>query len=506
MKFYKETESNNNSRMKNNLNNNCKKVYSLLFERSQLILQLLNMCKQKLSLMGENFLVKGINWITNEISDSLLFKEDDYSMSKIEELKKENVDMKCLFAWLEEFSTIKLNSIGKEKLPEINHKKGLTIKDLKHLLTHKNSNLMNGNSNNPIEKLANFISFSEESIAKIETPSFNIFKLEEEVGAENTLSVISCYLFTINGLYSLIRYDKFEKFIQAITKGYNRNNPYHTDLHAADISQTCMIFLKKGNIKEQFKIDDFDQCALFISCIVHDYKHPGVNNLFLINTADPISIRYNDNSVLESYHIAQAFKLIKSNEQYNIFCDLKIDEYKVVRKRIISCILATDMMYHAKQFSYLKLKIEKYGISKGEGIEKLMENLDKLGLFSLQQEILDIVIHACDISNPTKPYEVYEKWADKVMEEFWLQGDKEKELGLPISFLCDRNTTTKAQGQVGFMEGVVLPFFTSFVELFPGLGFLIDNLQKNKKIFKAVKEEEERKKNMNNTSKRSENI
>ena len=56
------------------------------------------------------------------------------------------------------------------------------------------------------------------------------------------------------------------------------------------------------------------------------------------------------------------------------------------------------------------------------------------------------------------------------------------------------------------MEGVVLPFFTSFVELFPGLGFLIDNLQKNKKIFKAVKEEEERKKNMNNTSKKSENI
>ena len=75
---------------------------------------------------------------------------------------------------------------------------------------------------------------------------------------------------------------------------------------------------------------------------------------------------------------------------------------------------------------------------------------------------MDLIIHACDISNPTKPYEIYNIWANKVMNEFYLQGDKEKNLGIPVSFLCDRNTTSIPQGQIGFIEGVVFPFFDTF--------------------------------------------
>ena len=345
-----------------------------------------------------------------------------------------------------------------------------------------------------MQKFINSVSFSDESISKIETPLFNIFKLENEVGPENTLSVISCYLFTTYGLYSLIKYEKFEKFIQSVTKGYNRANPYHTDLHAADIAQTCMIIMKYGKIKELLSFSDMDQCALFISCIVHDFKHPGVTNAFLINTADPIAIRYNDQSVLENFHIAQTFKLLKSDEQLNILSEFSLEDYKIMRKRIISCVLATDMVNHAKQFAYLKSSIEKYKISNGENVPKILENLDKMGLFSLQQQFMDIIIHACDISNPTKPLDVYEQWADKVMNEFWLQGDKEREMGIPISFLCDRYTITKAQGQVGFMEGVVTPFFSFFVKFFPGIDFLTDNLSKNKEAFKKIKEEEEKRK------------
>ena len=410
----------------------------------------------------------------------------------METLKKENEDLKELFDWIQECSIIKLNSLGKEKIPQSERYKHLTIGDLQRLI--KLSQNIPKQNNNSMQKFINSVSFSDESISKIETPLFNIFKLENEVGPENTLSVISCYLFTTYGLYSLIKYEKFEKFIQSVTKGYNRANPYHTDLHAADIAQTCMIIMKYGKIKELLSFSDMDQCALFISCIVHDFKHPGVTNAFLINTADPIAIRYNDQSVLENFHIAQTFKLLKSDEQLNILSEFSLEDYKIMRKRIISCVLATDMVNHAKQFAYLKSSIEKYKISNGENVPKILENLDKMGLFSLQQQFMDIIIHACDISNPTKPLDVYEQWADKVMNEFWLQGDKEREMGIPISFLCDRYTITKAQGQVGFMEGVVTPFFSFFVKFFPGIDFLTDNLSKNKEAFKKIKEEEEKRK------------
>jgi hypothetical protein len=84
----------------------------------------------------------------------------------------------------------------------------------------------------------------------IDRPEFNIFLFDEQVGKENTLSMISCYIFLNLGLYSIIQYENFENFLEVIVKGYSRNNPYHNDLHAADVEQTCYIYQRYGNMKE----------------------------------------------------------------------------------------------------------------------------------------------------------------------------------------------------------------------------------------------------------------
>ena len=94
-----------------------------------------------------------------------------------------------------------------------------------------------------IDNDSKYINFSEECISTIEDHTFNIHKLEESVGKENTLSTISCYIFISLGLYSMINYNYFENFILEVTKGYYRSNPYHNDLHAADVEQTCYLYL-----------------------------------------------------------------------------------------------------------------------------------------------------------------------------------------------------------------------------------------------------------------------
>jgi hypothetical protein len=145
------------------------------------------------------------------------------SKENIDEIKRENKDYQTILSWLEEYSTIKINvadDLAKVKLNSIRTTETISLSAVKTFLSKEKSKYLD-------TFRTDTISFSESCIITIEEPTFDIFKIENEVGKENTLSTISCYIFTSMGLYSLIQYEKFENFIQAITKGYSRANPYH---------------------------------------------------------------------------------------------------------------------------------------------------------------------------------------------------------------------------------------------------------------------------------------
>jgi len=56
-----------------------------------------------------------------------------------------------------------------------------------------------------------------------------------------------------------------------------------------------------------------------------------------------------------------------------------------------------------------------------------------------------MAIHLADISNTSKPWKVCKQWVDLLFVEFFEQGDRERELGMPISYLMDRYTTNAAK-------------------------------------------------------------
>lgn len=58
------------------------------------------------------------------------------------------------------------------------------------------------------------------------------------------------------------------------------------------------------------------------------------------------------------------------------------------------------------------------------------------------------MVHCSDLSNPTKPLDIYRQWVDRIMEEFFRQGDREREIGLEISPMCDRYNATIEKSQV----------------------------------------------------------
>ena len=63
-------------------------------------------------------------------------------------------------------------------------------------------------------------------------------------------------------------------------------------------------------------------------------------------------------------------------------------------------------------------------------------------------QVLQDMVHCADLSNPTKPLHLYQQWTERIMAEFFRQGDLEREQGLDISPMCDRQTATIEKTQV----------------------------------------------------------
>lgn len=58
------------------------------------------------------------------------------------------------------------------------------------------------------------------------------------------------------------------------------------------------------------------------------------------------------------------------------------------------------------------------------------------------------MLHCADLSNPTKSFEIYQRFTFGVMEEFFQQGDNEKKLGIEVSAMCDRDSVEVDKAQV----------------------------------------------------------
>jgi hypothetical protein len=74
------------------------------------------------------------------------------------------------------------------------------------------------------------------------------------------------------------------------------------------------------------------------------------------------------------------------------------------------------------------------------------------------------------------------------MNEFFVQGDKEREMGLPISNLCDRFTVSVPKSQIGFTELFIEPTFNLLVNLFPAVAENLRIIAENKEKWKELME------------------
>ena len=143
----------------------------------------------------------------------------------------------------------------------------------------------------------------------------------------------------------------------------------------------------------------------------HDLGHPGLTNNFQVNSLSDLSITYNDNSCLENFHLAKLFKSLRKDET-NIFEKLSTQDFKKIRKKMVSEILATDMAIHGKVINNIRSKIPEYLLQENNNSENNSEKIKKFELISdinneettdeEKQALLDYFIHAADLGQIQK--------------------------------------------------------------------------------------------------------
>ena len=313
---------------------------------------------------------------------------------------------------------------------------------------------------------------------QILSKDFNIFQLKSLIGYENVLPLMGKTILEAFGLTSpnIIQSDKLDSFLYTICKQYNEKVLYHNAMHGADVTQTVSLIFLKSKAEKICDTNVLDILSIFIAALGHDLGHPGFNNNFQINASTDMAITYNDNSCLENYHASKLFRILKKEEN-DILEKLNSDERKIIRKRMISEILSTDMAFHVKVISVIKAKIPGQIFDEEKKFELFSQNPNNK--FQEQQELLDFFVHASDLAHNTKLFSISIQWVELLSNEFWIQGDKEKSMNLPISFLCDRERYDIPTSQVGFIKGIIIPTFDILVTIFPSLNFLMDNAKVN---------------------------
>lgn len=268
----------------------------------------------------------------------------------------------------------------------------------------------------------------------------------------------------------------FRAFLIELSNRYINSNTYHNYKHGVDVCFTCYRLATIPGLTSVFSA--LEVFSLLVGALAHDVGHPGLNNVYLIKAKHDLAIRHNDRSPLENMHCTVLYE-IASKEGLNIFMGLADKDWREARKTIITIILGTDMSHHFEQIS----KTQLFNEVNGEDVRSFCAgHKDDIDCFRDDKNrlfVLELILHCSDISNPFKPFDICSAWADLVVEEFCLQGDRERSEGLEISPMCDRATINLYNMQMGFIEFVVSPLIIAFVNTFPPLHEIGQNMLNN---------------------------
>ncbi|KAL3140140.1 putative 3',5'-cyclic phosphodiesterase pde-3 [Trebouxia sp. C0009 RCD-2024] len=332
-----------------------------------------------------------------------------------------------------------------------------------------------------------------------------------------TLSLLGFHMLKSQGFISEFNVDeaKLCMYLRRIEAGYDNSIPYHNSTHVASVLQMTHMLMVHGGVVKSQGADRLTLLASYIAALVHDYEHSGFNNDFLIKTSHDLAVTYNLQSPLENHHLAASTRVFLQ-QRYNFLedawqldgalelqacgmaepqcClqDMPQEDKMALRMTAIDQVLGTDMKKHfsiLSRFQGLFKRTNSTGGSSapmptfGEGRGRDLADLKAEDRSTLHQ----MVLKCADIGHLAADPATHKCWSLKLEEEFFRQGDKEKELGLSVSPLMDRSHKGGiTRSQIGFFSIVGIPMYRAMVAAFEDARPLLDGVMGNYKCWEAA--------------------
>ncbi|EFJ46426.1 3'5'-cyclic nucleotide phosphodiesterase, partial [Volvox carteri f. nagariensis] len=298
----------------------------------------------------------------------------------------------------------------------------------------------------------------------------------QEISGGHALSALGFFLMQREGLVERFRMEplRLARLLRTLESGYPASNPYHNSAHAADVLHTLHVLLHGAQLTEHY-LDKLGLMAAYFAAIVHDYGHPGLTNDFLVATSHPLALRYNDRSPLESHHAAAAFTLLADRPDLDVTTGLSAAERAAFRKQarggaggpVVELVLATDMKQHFAILNQFNTRHLVPCMGRHSKNISTLTNCVSLPYFCRTRRT-QVMLKASDIGHLGASLDRHKRWLTGLEEEFFRQGDQERQRGLPVSPLFDRAKQGVSKSQVGFYDFVALPLVRAVAEAFPG--------------------------------------
>eukprot|EP00727_Mastigamoeba_balamuthi_P009121 m51a1_g4831 putative camp-specific 3 -cyclic phosphodiesterase 4d-like isoform x6 (881) ;mRNA; f:188806-191801 len=397
-----------------------------------------------------------VSYVMTLIASNKLFKADSNLRQKLHDL---NLDKD-----VDEF----LLSVLAEK-DQLHH---LSRRDLSVISPGTKADILNGIETSEVcdsDELDNALAMVSSVVAdsgrssSFESWSYDVAMINVPTGL-SLLEIVTMAALEANGLLTSFNIERrtVQSFIRTVERGY-KGNPYHNSTHAADVVQAMHSLICSCSTVQFTPIE---RLGAIIASACHDYGHWGVNNAFLQATMDPIYLQYNGVSVLENMHCAESMKLLMSPDLNFTRGRLKREDVWELHRVVSQLVLATDMSRHLEITSQFSTRVTTGKVDGANKADRLV--------------VLQMMIKAADVSNPTRPWAACTRWAQCVMSEFFGQGDREREEGLTVSPFMDRQTADTAKCQLAFIKFIVRPMSELVHHISPDVSrAMLANLEAN---------------------------